>query len=660
MKRDIFRLLEQNRGINLNLQQQAAALHNKGPGAVLAVPGSGKTTMLMTRTANLIINHGIKPENILTITFNRAAVLDMQSRFHSIFGNDLPPMNFSTIHAFALSVLKSHCRKWGKQIRIIEGERSEKSKSRILRAIYREVNGEFPGEDKLEELSRWIGYIKNMMLEGAPEKGAPERDKLDIKVDGFKDIFEKYEAFKKEKGFIDFDDMLTEAYVILEEDSRLLSQCRKKYPYIQVDEFQDNSKIQNELIKLVAAPSNNLFVVADDDQCIYGFRGACPQAVLDFRMEYQNARIFFMEQNYRSLKDIVEYSNLFIKGNLQRYNKNMYTENTDKGIVECIRSEDEEEQLDILINALKQGDALPSETAILFRNNLSAVIIADRLMWEGIPFNIKDRSLHFFKHWVTEDILSFLKLALDPMDMESFKRIYYKCGCYISREAADQAEAIQGKSTVYDALRGTSALSSFNRMKIDELEASVRSLKYKNPEFALEYIENDIGYGDYIIENGPKRGYSAENLKSILESLRTIARHTTTLSGFMARLDTLQHGIQQASLNRNYDGVTLSTLHSSKGLEFESVYMIDLAKGVFPPQSTSDQQEKGTLPSAMEEERRLFYVGMTRAKNRLVLLCPRKRNGEFSESSVFVKELCSIMNAGKACEEENANGEEKQ
>jgi len=657
MKRDIFKLLEQNRGIHLNSQQQAAALHYKGPGAVLAVPGSGKTTVLITRTANLIINHGIRPENILTITFNRAAILDMQSRFHSIFGNDLPPMNFSTIHAFALSVIKSHCRKYGKQIRIIEGERPEESKSRILKAIYREVNGEFPGEDKLEELSRWIGYIKNMMLEGAPEKGTPERDKLDIKVDGFKDIFEKYEAFKKEKGFVDFDDMLTNAYSILLEDTKLLSQCRNRYPYIQVDEFQDNSKIQNELIRLVSSPSNNLFVVADDDQCIYSFRGACPQAVLDFSKEYPGSEIFFMEQNFRSLKNIVEYSNMFIKGNLKRYNKSMHTEQTGRGIVKTIRPKDEEDQLDMLINALRE-EAPPAETAILFRNNLSAVTIADRLMREGIPFYIKDRSLHFFRHWVTEDILSFLKLALNPLDMESFKRIYYKCGCYISREAVDQAEAMQGKSTVYDALRGASALSAFNRMKIDELESSVRSLRYKNPEFALEYIENDIGYGDYIIENGPKRGYSAENLKSILESLKTIARHTTTLSGFMARLEILQKGIQEASLSRNYDGVTLSTLHSSKGLEFESVYMVDLTEGVFPPQGVLDQQEKEDT-SAMEEERRLFYVGMTRAKKKLVLLCPRKRNGEFAEPSVFVKELCSIMNAGKACEEENTNGEGK-
>lgn len=650
MKKDIFKLLEQNRGICLNSQQQAAALHYKGPGAVLAVPGSGKTTVLMARTANLIINHNIRPESILTITFNRAAVIDMQSRFHSMFGTNLPPMNFSTIHAFALSVIKSHCRKIGKQVKIIEGEKSGESKGRILKALYREVNGEFPGDDKLEELSRWIGYIKNMMLD------SDERDNLDIKVDGFKEIFEKYEAFKKERGLIDFDDMLTEAYIILKKDTRLLSQCRTRYEYIQVDEFQDNSKIQNELIRMVAAPSNNLFVVADDDQCIYGFRGACPQAILDFNKEYPGAKIFFMEQNFRSFKDIVEYSNMFIKGNLQRYNKSMYTEKTGMGVVETKRPEDEEEQLDILIDALKDEEQI-SETAILFRNNLSAVTIADRLMREDIPFYIKDRSLYFFKHWVTEDILSFLRLSLNPQDMESFKRIYYKCGCYISREAVEQAEAAQGNSTVYDALRRAPAVSSFNRMKIDELEASIRSLKYKNPEFALEYIGNDIGYEDYIIENGPKRGYSVENLKHLLESLKTIARHTTTITGFMSRLDTLQKGIKEAAVNRNYEGVTLSTLHSSKGLEFESVYMVDLVKGIFPPQNIWDQQEKGPFLSIMEEERRLFYVGMTRAKKKLVLLYPRKKNGEFSEPSVFVRELCSIMNAGKAFEEEKTNGE---
>lgn len=654
MKRDIFKLLEKNRGIHLNVQQQAAALHYEGPGAVLAVPGSGKTTVLMTRTANLIINHNIRPENILTITFNKAAVQDMQSRFHSIFGRDLPPMNFSTIHAFALSVLRSHCRTCGKQINIIEGEKSGANKSRILKAIYREVNGEFPGDDKLEELARWISYIKNMMLEGP----SAERDKLDIKVDGFKDIFDKYEAFKKEKGYINFDDMLTEAYAILKEDGQMLSQCRARYPYIQVDEFQDNSKIQNELIRLIAAPLNNLFVVADDDQCIYGFRGACSQAVLDFGKDYPGAKNFFMEQNFRSHKDIVELSNGFIRGNLQRYNKSMYTEKTDRGTVQAARPEDEEEQLDLLVKALKQENTL-SETAVLFRNNLSAVTIADRLMREGMPFYIKDKSLHFFKHWVTEDILSFLKLALNPMDMESFRRIYYKCGCYISREAVDQAEAGLGKSTVYDALRKTSTISSFSSTKLDELEASVRSLGYKNPEFALEYIENDIGYSDYIIENGPKKGYSVENLKSILESLKIIARHTTTLTGFMERLDTLQQGIQEAALNKKHQGVILSTIHSSKGLEFESVYMVDLAQGIFPPQGAADLLENGDS-SAMEEERRLFYVGMTRAKERLVLLYPRKRNGEFSQPSVFVREVCSIMNADRAREEEKANGKGKE
>ncbi len=653
MKRDILELLEKSRGIHLNSQQQAAVLHYEGPAAVLAVPGSGKTTVLMTRTANLIINHNIKPESILTITFNRAAVLDMQSRFHSIFGSDLPPMNFSTIHAFALSVVRSYYRRCGKQIRIIEGEKSEANKSRILKAIYHEVNGEFPGEDKLEELSRWIGYIKNMMLDGV------QRDKLDIKIDNFMDIFVKYEAFKKEKGFIDFDDMLTEAYKILKEDNRLLSHCRVRYPYIQVDEFQDNSKIQNELIKLIAGPANNLFVVADDDQCIYGFRGACPQAVLDFSREYPGAEAFFMEQNFRSCREIVELSNVFIRGNNQRYNKSMYTDKRDKGLVKTIRTKDEEEQLDILVKALKEGK--PSQTAILFRNNLSAVTIADKLMREGIPFNIKDRSLHFFKHWVTEDILSFLKLAINHLDMESFKRIYYKCGCYISREAVEQGETIleRGAHSVYDALSSSAALSAFNRIKLNELEASIRSLSYKNPEFALEYIENDIGYLDYIMENGPKRGYTVENLKSILESLRIIARHTATITGFMARLDTLSQGIQAAALSRDLNGVTLSTLHSSKGLEFESVYLIDLAEGIFPPLNAVELQEKGDC-SAMEEERRLFYVGMTRAKGNLVLFYPRMRNGSFSEPSIFLKELLGIMNTGRVRNEEKVNGEGKQ
>ncbi|SDZ04187.1 DNA helicase-2 / ATP-dependent DNA helicase PcrA [Proteiniborus ethanoligenes] len=637
MSSSFFDLLKMKYSIDLNKQQKQAVLHKNGPAIVLAVPGAGKTTVLISRTANLILNHNINPENILSITFSKAAARDMKDRFSSIFGQGIgSKANFSTIHSFAYSIIRDYACIAKKSYRLIEGESSSTNKTLILREIYRTVNNSFLNEDKLEELLSHISYIKNMML------------KIDdfIKANNtsfnnFSEIYNLYESYKKEHNYIDFDDMLTLSYEILKSNSKLLNKYRDKYEYVQVDEGQDTSKIQNEIIKAIVSPKNNLFIVADDDQSIYGFRGAVPEELLDFKSIYPNTKMFYMEENYRSSKNIVYICNEFIKKNTSRYIKNLITSNSNNRPITIVKVKDQYQQYKYIIENISKKQCFYN-SAILYRNNISLIGMVEGLIRHNIPFYVRDSKMSFFNHWVLKDIVAFLEVALEPKNSLAFEKIYYKMNRYISKDSISYVLKANMSHSVFDILLEYPGFQYFQLDRIRSLKREFKSLSRKNPYEGISFIEKELEYANYLRDNCKSLGYSYESIKAIISNIKIIAKETKTIQEFLEKLNNMQRAIEDSRYNKGKNAVYLSTIHSAKGLEFEEIYMIDLVDGDFPSQASIEAFEEGNY-KLLEEERRLFYVGMTRAKTVLDIITLSTMNNEEVQNSRFVKELEWIM-----------------
>lgn len=611
--------------------RKKAMNHINGPALVLAVPGAGKTTVLIHRTANLILNQNVPSERILSITFSRASARDMKERFLKLYKNFNPnQVHFSTIHSFAYGLVKEYFYRYNIKYGLIEGEKSPLNKNRLLRKIYFDINNEYLTEERFENVANTIGYIKNMLLD------IDEYLKLNnVEINNFREIFVSYENFKRKNHLIDFDDMLTLSLQILKEDRYLLNKYRNKYDYIQVDEGQDTSKVQIEIIRTIAAPRNNVFVVADDDQSIYGFRGAFPRALLNFNKMYPSGKIFYMEENFRSSKNIVSVCNKFIKQNTLRYNKNLFTANKNIRPITIVKVENMLDQYDYLVQEIKEHEDYKN-TAILYRNNISAIGLIEFFERNSIPFYIRDSKIHFFNHWVVDDILSFLRLAHDDKDMETLEKIYFKMKGYIYKKYINYIKTLDCNISVFDRLMEYPYLEDEYKSQIRELKYDFKKLSNLRPYEAISFIEKNLKYEKYLRENSLKFGYTFDSLKTILYFLKIISSRTNNVYEFVGRLKYLDYLTQQSK--ESSKGVTLSTVHSSKGLEYKNVYIIDLIDGEFPAANSVEAFEKGNI-EALEEERRLFYVGMTRAKEVLDLITICNKNEKRVENSRFVKEL---------------------
>ncbi len=611
--------------------QTLAIEHGAGPALVLAVPGAGKTTVLIHRTHNLISNKQITPENILSITFSRASAMDMQQRYIKTFGTVNKP-EFSTIHAFCYRIIKDFSRERSRSFRLIEEDNSRNNKFNIVKNLYLSHNGYQITEEKLENFFGHAGYIKNMMTDPVEYSRAVSTD-----VENFIDIFTEYEEIKKENRLIDFDDMLGIAHRILLKFPDILDKYRKKYQYIQLDEGQDTSKLQLAILKLLASPHNNLFIVADDDQSIYGFRGAYPDELLDFKNVFADGVLYFMEDNYRSTKNIVAVSNKFISQNKNRYSKIIQTQNPPKNPVKILKFRDMIDQYDHIVNALRKEYPI-SGSAILFRNNLSIVGLANSLKRSGIRFYVRDSRLKFFSHWLVNDVMNFLKLAENPKDETAFEAIYFKMKGYISKKMMLHVNKGDSNLTVFKRLLTYPGLSEFYRKHINELELDFRRLHRMNPQKGIDFIADTLQYSVYLKENFQKSGYTFDYLSEMLYHLKSVARGCRDKDDFASMLKELETSI--AGANRSQSGVTLSTIHSAKGLEFDNVFLIDLIEGELPSQSSLEDLSKGIF-TTYEEERRIFYVGMTRAKINLELISYGTFNGSKLKSSRFLDELQS-------------------
>lgn len=627
-----FEEKERSLGVYLNDVQKQAVLQTNGPLLLLASPGSGKTTTIIMRIGYMIEALGVKPARIKAVTFSKASANDMKARFAKFFPH-LPPVDFSTIHSLAFQVVRQTLERQGISYGIIEEADGPDvmSKKRVLREIFEQLNGSKITEDQLDELLTYITFIKNKML---PEQ---EWAIAEVKVPRKVEILQHYEEYKRtasDRLLIDFDDMLLMANDIFTKNREVLAQYQRRYDFYLTDESQDTSPVQHAIIEKLVAVHQNLCVVADEDQAIYSWRGAEPDYLLNFQKIYSEAHVLLMTQNYRSSASIVEPANLFIQRNKKRYNKQMFTQNPAAEPISFKILENYSLQAKYVVNQLKSLSKRGS-TAVLYRNNTSAIPLMDALDRVGLPFYMKDSTIRFFTHWVVEDIMNFMRLAYNTKNISIFEKVYRKMNAYITPTQLKALQKVPEDGCVFTLLLEHVELKDYQPEYIKRIRKTYDSIQFDQttPTAMLEHIRYDFGYERVLKKMSEDLGFNYENLLDIVDVLGLIARHTSTMTEFAGRLKYLENLARTSHLKNEMNAITLTTLHSSKGLEFDRVYLIDLIDGILP----SETEE------AIEEETRLFYVGITRAIRHLELISYSKRFKTSVVPSRFMKALKQIV-----------------
>ncbi len=615
--------------LKLSQEQLSAAMHHKGPALTLAIPGSGKTTLLLCRTLNLIEEHGVHPNQILSVTFSKASAQDMQARYHQLFYRSYPyEVTFSTIHRFAYGIVRAYAKHMNRNYQLLEDSKGKHSKHRILRELHLEINQEQLTDDKYEELVNHIGYIKNMMIQPHQYKDH------DLKFQNLEKLLKGYDQYKAKHHLIDFDDMLCLALEVLQNHPNTLEWYQKRYPYIQVDETQDTSRVQHEIIQLLGAKSKNIFMVADDDQSIYGFRGADPGFLLDFKKAYPTGTLYWLSTNYRCASPILEACSDVIKRNTKRYEKKMASANPHKAPVRVHNFETPVERDQWLFESIGSQEGV---SGILYRNNLSAIPLIDQLDRLGLEFNIRDRKMHFFNHWLLRDIKAFLNLSLLRQDLQSFEQVAFRINGYISRKALDYVKGNHRGRNVFDVLVEFPGAGPRQKSLWTNYNGLFERMGSVPPMVAMTMIEQELGYMDYLEENGKRMGQSFDTSRYMLQVLKQLASSCSTHLEFMERLEYLNEKMRQSGPSSS--AIRLSTIHGSKGLEYDQVYLLDVEEGILPSTRRQEDIQKDGYNKELEEERRLFYVAMSRAKTNLHILNVKFRGGRFIKKSVFVTDL---------------------
>lgn len=602
-------------GIKLNKQQERALLAVEGSILLLAVPGSGKTTVLVERLGHMVINKNIIPQSILAITYNTAAAKEMERRFSSQFGEEYgKKIDFRTINSLAFKIYADYCYQTCKQQRMLI---QDEERRRLLGSIFKQYNGEYATENDILELSSAITYIKNMML---TEEKIQE---IETEYPHLCDMYKSYQKSLRDSSRMDFDDQVVFTLWILQKDDKIASALRARYKYICVDEAQDTSKIQHEIIKILSL-GNNLFMVGDEDQSIYGFRAAYPRALLNFRYDYLNPYILRMERNYRSTAQIVNKAQTFISQNKGRYKKNMTAERGDGEAVVLEQVDSREMQY---IRSLEIAKTTGRETAFLYRDNESSIVLIDLLLRNGVPFKLRKPEMNYFNNRVVKDIVAYLSLALNESDTGSFSQICNKGIIYLKKQQKDYVikNCKYKRISVYDAIEGQMKYPKERpRDRADDFRSIMAMVGKSKTEDAISVLMGR-GYKDYLREKRLDGGK--------VEILSMLAKQEPDIRRFLNRLIELEALIQKGFYSNANNAVILSTIHSSKGMEYDSVYLVDVYDGRFPSSRPNTFSRSKDSADGEQEERRLFYVGITRAKNKLSIFSIKGRK------SVFIDQL---------------------
>ncbi len=601
--------------------QETAITHKDGPAMVLAGPGSGKTLVITQRTKYLIEQAGVRPQEILVITFTRAAAEEMKNRFLALMKeHSARAVTFGTFHAVFFTILKHAYHYSAADIL------TEDKKYQILLQLLHESKLAVEDERELiSELAAEISIVKNerISLDHYYSKSCP--------AELFREFFRKYEKIHVQQRLIDFDDMMTYTYELLTARRDILEAWQRKFRYILVDEFQDINLLQYAILRLLALPENNLFIVGDDDQSIYRFRGAKPEIMLNFPKDYPDAAQIVLNRNFRSVAPVIRAAQAVITENIHRFSKQAEHVRPGGEAIDIREFDGQDHESLYLVKAVQeslQNGTAPNEIAVLFRTNLGARPYAERLMEFNIPFEMHDALPNIYEHWIAKDLFAYLHLAREGLDRKEFLQVMNRPKRYIGRDAID-APVVS-----LDTLRLYYEDRDWMLDRIDRLEQDLKLLRGMAPFAAVNYIRYGMNYDEYLTEYARSRRIRAEELMEILDEIQQGAKPFRTVEEWYAHLEEYREYLaqQRGKKEQDPDAIELATLHSSKGLEFEEVFLVDVNEGTIP-------HRKASIEADIEEERRLFYVGMTRAKDRLHLFYTKERYGKAVEPSQFLEPL---------------------
>lgn len=606
--------------MGFNEAQTKAICHKNGPAMVLAGPGSGKTLVITRRVEYLIKKYGVRPEQILVITFTKAAAKEMRERFAKITKDDRFPVTFGTFHGIYYGILKWAYRMNASNIF------SEEEKMMLLREVIAGMELEIEDEKEfLQGIASEIGQIKNNRLSLEEYESSNCSDQM------FRQIYEEYERRRKLLKKIDFDDMLVLCYELFQKRPDILQMWQKKFQYILIDEFQDINQVQYDVIRMLALPENNLFIVGDDDQSIYRFRGARPEIMLGFSKDYPNAKSIILDVNYRSTKAVVSAARRVIERNKNRYQKEIITVNEqgDNVHIQEVRHPVEESHYvrEQIAKAVAAGTE-PSQIAVLYRTNTEPRALVETFMEYHIPFQMKEHLPNLYEHFIGRDFQAYMRMALGGRDRGDFLMIMNRPNRYIGRDSVDRGEIS------FENLRKYYMEKDWMVDRIDQLEVDLKVISRMTPYAAIQYIGKSVGYDLFLNEYAIKRKMKLEDLQELIREMEERAKEFKTIEEWFAHIEkyTEELRLQAVTRTENRNAVSLMTFHAAKGLEYDTVFIIGANEDVTP-------YKKAELPEEMEEERRMFYVAMTRAKKHLTISYVREKNGKAMEQSRFLGEL---------------------
>ena len=603
--------------LQFNKAQIQAIQHNKGPCMVIAGPGSGKTTVLTHRVRYLIDRCGVKPSDILVITFTKAAAEQMKFKFKGLSEGRSSAVTFGTFHAVFFTILKA-AYNYSARCIITPQVQHEFVKDQIHRLELEYDDEKEAVDGVLSEISRVKGEAVNI----------DEYESRCIPPQSFRIIYMAYDDMLVRKHLIDFDDMIVQCRELLMQREDYRRAWQNKYKYILIDEFQDINKAQFDVVRILADEYRNLFVVGDDDQSIYGFRGSAPQIMLDFNKYYSDAVRIDMCINYRSTGNIVFASRAVAEENEHRYYKDITTYNSQGDTVSVYEFNSLNDEKAFLVSEIRRlidTGIAADDIAVLSRTNVIGNMYMSRLESDGIPCCDYSVVQDIYEHWISKDILTYIRIALGSRERIDFLRIINKPLRYISRSYITQPADINALKRGYE---GNEQMSK----QVEKLVSDISMIRSMSPFAAVNYIRKGVGYDEYIRNYIYEHKADKEELYNVLDELAHRASQYMSLSQW---LDGIVEYIRQCDKDRQNntaDGVHMLTMHGSKGLEYKIVLVMDACEGIIP-------YNKSILDEQIEEERRLFYVAMTRAKEKLYLLYPKQRYNKDTTRSRFIEEL---------------------
>ena len=606
--------------MGFNEAQAQAIQHTDGPCLVLAGPGSGKTLTIVNRVKYLIEKQKVRPEEILVVTFTRFAAAEMKSRLCLVMGKRDLPVTVGTFHGIYYGILK-----WAYRMNQ-ENILSETEKYQILRGVINKERMEiFDEEDFIQDIAAEIGKVKNNRI--PLEEFVSEK----CSADAFRNIYRNYEQHRKELKKIDFDDMLVLCYELFQSRPDVLAQWQKKFRYVLIDEFQDINRIQYDVIRMLAQPENNLFVVGDDDQAIYGFRGADSELMLGFGKDFPNAKQILLGMNYRSTANIVQNSLKLIENNVERYSKKLEANREGGSCLHIQEVKDPVEEAEYVLEEIqkcKENGIKEEEIAILFRVHTDARAVVETMVERKIPFQMKEHLPNIYEHFIAKDIMAYFRLATGARHRQDFLQIMNRPKRYLGRDS------VAGAKVSFEDMRKFYCDKDWMIDRIDQFEWDVKMLMKMAPYAAIQYIRKRIGYDDFLKEYAFTHQINRSDLNEVLAEIEEAAKAFSSVEEWFAHVEeyTETLKVKEKERNRPRPGVRLMTIHASKGLEFKQVFLIAANEGRIPYQKAKTDKE-------IEEERRLFYVAMTRAKDFLKICYVKIKNGKEVTPSRFVDEL---------------------